>query len=641
MELLVENLKNIEYLKTDFEDKKMNFVFGISGSGKSAIANALTSSEINDYIKVGKKTENLKILVNGAERNLSQFAVYDEKQVENLYLYSEDGSDAYEIIFSNNENYIEAVNEFEKIVHELSSHKNKLMDQQRIISKLLDTQSIKKLTAKGDLPKTADVNKIIDIHSKTNSTSLNMAISYGQDKVGWLKKGRDFEEFNKNICPFCEESLSNNRITEVNDISSIDNKFFKVIESDKSIYDELKIPKPDYFDVETLKEHSMLMISYVNILNDLVAINDFLELARIEDLDPKKLTKINVSKDFEDKFPEVYKIVQETNINLETIKQQLSKIKYQMKNIISTNINEINNTLKYMGIKYKIVERPIKPNEKRASFLLKHVDETKEDVNQVSFLSTGEKNIIALIFFMIKNQRKNLIIDDPASSFDEYRRKIIFNYIKKKYKKRTVIVLSHDEVFSKFAIKAKYMEKNADIGIVKFMSNYDGTPKMLDITVEDYKSLSSFIKNKLASTDIYLSKIINCRLLLEIECQSQGQTTIEYGYLSAIIHGTSAEDIEKLLIDKNVLENDLLSSIEKSCGIILPKIKEVTDEMLKVDGLSNYEKVFYLRENEQDPIIKSEMSELIHLNDRLAICLNPYKFDTFSPYLYDRITGKS
>lgn len=188
MELLVENLKNIEYLKTDFEDKKMNFVFGISGSGKSAIANALTSTEIHDYIKVGMKTENLKILVNGTERNLSQFAVYDEKQVENLYLYSEDGSDAYEIIFSNNDNYIEAVNEFEKIVQKLSSHKNKLMDQQRIISKLLDTQSIKKLTAKGELPKTADVNKIIDIHSRTNSTSLNMAISYGQDKVGWLKR---------------------------------------------------------------------------------------------------------------------------------------------------------------------------------------------------------------------------------------------------------------------------------------------------------------------------------------------------------------------------------------------------------------------------------------------------------------------
>lgn len=640
MELLVENLKNIEFLKTDFEDKKMNFVFGISGSGKSAIANALTSTDINDYIKIGKQTENLKILVNGADRNISQFAVYDEKQVENLNLYSEDGSDAYEIIFSNNDNYLEAVIEFEKIVHELNSHKNRLMDQQRIISKLLDTQSIKKLTAKGDLPKTADVNKIIDVHSKTNSLSLNKAIVYGQDKVGWLKKGKDFEEFDNKTCPFCEEHLMDKRINEVNDISNIDNKFFKVIESDKSIYDELKIPKPDYFDVKTLKEHSTLMISYVNILNDLVAINDFLELAKIEDLDPKKLTKINVSKDFEEKFPEVYKIVQETNNNLETIKQQLSKIKYQMKNILSKNINEINNTLKYMGIKYKIVERPIKPNEKRASFLLKHIDETKEDANQVSFLSTGEKNIIALIFFMIRNQRKSLIIDDPASSFDEYRRKIIFNYIKKKYNKRTVIVLSHDEVFSKFAIKAKYIENNTDIGIVKFLSNYDGMPKMVDIAVDDYKSLSWFIKNKLASTDVYLSKVINCRLLLEIECQSQGQTTNEYGYLSAIIHGTSAEDIEKLLNNENISEVDILSSIENSCGIVLPKIKEVTDEMLKIDDLSNYEKIFYLRENEHDRIIKSEMSELIHLNDRLAICLNPYKFDTFSPYLYDRITGK-
>lgn len=639
MELFIENLKNIVNLKTNFEDKKINFVFGISGSGKSAIANALTCENINEYVRVGTSIEKFKILVDGNERNINQFAVYDEKQVDNLNLYSEDGSDAYEIIFSNNESYIEAVNEFEKVVSKLNNHKNRLMDHQRIITKLLDSQSIKKLTAKGELPKTADVNKILDIHSKNSSDSLNKAIDYGQDKVGWLKKGKDFEEFKNKICPFCEKELTDGRIQVVNDISNIDSKFFKVIESDKSIYDELKIPKPDYFDISALKEHSTLMITYVIILNDLVTINDFLELVNIEDFDPKKLSKIKVSKDFEEMFSEVYAIVQETNDNLETIKKQLSNIKYQMKTIISKNINGINNTLKYMGIKYKIVERPIKPNEKRASFLLKHINETQNDVNQVSFLSTGEKNILALIFFMIKNQRKNLIIDDPASSFDEYRRKIIFNYIKKNFKKRTVIVLSHDEVFSKFAIKAKYMERNTDIGIIKFMSNYDGNPKMLDITLDDYKSLDNFIRSKLAVTDNYLSQIINCRLLLEIECQSLRKTNAEYGYLSAIIHGTNVNEIEKFLLDNNILEMDLLALIKNKCGIDLPKLNEVTKDMLKMDDLTNYEKVFCLRENEKDPVIKSEMSELIHLNDRLAICLNPYKFDTFSPYLFDRING--
>lgn len=44
-----------------------------------------------------------------------------------------------------------------------------------------------------------------------------------------------------------------------------------------------------------------------------------------------------------------------------------------------------------------------------------------------------------------------MIIDDPASSFDEYRRKIIFDFIYEFHKKSTVLVLSHDHVFAKLA----------------------------------------------------------------------------------------------------------------------------------------------------------------------------------------------
>ena len=45
-------------------------------------------------------------------------------------------------------------------------------------------------------------------------------------------------------------------------------------------------------------------------------------------------------------------------------------------------------------------------------------------------LSFGEKNIIGLILFLLANKDKEmLIIDDPASSFDEYRRKVIFDFI--------------------------------------------------------------------------------------------------------------------------------------------------------------------------------------------------------------------
>jgi hypothetical protein len=309
-----------------------------------------------------------------------------------------------------------------------------------------------------------------------------------------------------------------------------------------------------------------------------------------------------------------------------------------MKNTISSNKNSINQTLKVLGIKYRLVERPIKPREKKASFLLKHISETKEEVNQVSYLSTGEKNIIALIFFLLKNKRKNIIIDDPASSFDEYRRKIIFNYIKKNHNKRTILVLSHDEVFSKFAIKAKYKEKNKNIGIVNFMSNYSGKPFVTDINPDDYKSFEEFVKTRIKLTDNYLSKIVNCRLLYEIECQNSEETNIQYGYLSAIIHGSGAEQIKEFLKKNNFEEKDLLDEINQKWSVKLPMYSKNEIEDAEITELTNFEKIFYLRETIKEKKLRDEMSDLIHLNDKLAICLNPYKFDTFSPYLFDCIT---
>jgi ABC-type lipoprotein export system ATPase subunit len=638
MNIAIKHLKNIDKLDIDIEDKKINFIFGISGSGKSAIADALTKAEMDDLIQVGKQFEDLHILVDGKERNLSNFAIFDEKQIEKLDLYSEEGEDAYEIIFSNNGKYIETVKEFENIVSKLNDKKSQLMNKQFVIRKLLDGQSIKKLTRKGELPKTANVMKIMDIHSKTNSTTLNKAVEYGQDKVSWIKKGVTFDDYNKKICSFCEQSLKDDRITEINDILSIDNKFFKVIEEDESVYNDLNIPKPDYFSVDSLKNHSKTMIDYANILDDILKINSFLELADIDNTEPKELSKIKLSNAFKKSFPDIYAIVEETNANLESIKRQLSIIKYQMKNTISSNKNSINQTLKVLGIKYRLVERPIKPREKKASFLLKHISETKEEVNQVSYLSTGEKNIIALIFFLLKNKRKNIIIDDPASSFDEYRRKIIFNYIKKNHNKRTILVLSHDEVFSKFAIKAKYKEKNKNIGIVNFMSNYSGKPFVTDINPDDYKSFEEFVKTRIKLTDNYLSKIVNCRLLYEIECQNSEETNIQYGYLSAIIHGSGAEQIKEFLKKNNFEEKDLLDEINQKWSVKLPMYSKNEIEDAEITELTNFEKIFYLRETIKEKKLRDEMSDLIHLNDKLAICLNPYKFDTFSPYLFDCIT---
>jgi len=135
-----------------------------------------------------------------------------------------------------------------------------------------------------------------------------------------------------------------------------------------------------------------------------------------------------------------------------------------------------------------------------------------------------------------------------------------------------------------------------------------------------------------------LSKIVNCRLLYEIECQNNGETNIQYGYLSAIIHGCDVEEMKEFLDKKNFEEKDLVDEINKKCSVELPMYSETEIEDAEITNLTNFEKIFYLREMINEKKLRDEMSDLIHLNDKLAICLNPYKFDTFSPYLFDCIS---
>ena len=57
MDIIIENYKGIERLEYKIKDNKINFLFGISGSGKSSIANALIDDNMESHLKIGKSLD--------------------------------------------------------------------------------------------------------------------------------------------------------------------------------------------------------------------------------------------------------------------------------------------------------------------------------------------------------------------------------------------------------------------------------------------------------------------------------------------------------------------------------------------------------------------------------------------------------
>ena len=54
-----------------------------------------------------------------------------------------------------------------------------------------------------------------------------------------------------------------------------------------------------------------------------------------------------------------------------------------------------------------------------------------------------------------------------------------------------------------------------------------------------------------------------------------------------------------------------------------------------------YAKLINIKDFQKEDIdlLKTEFDNIVHLNDKLFVSLNPYKFDYFSPMIFDIITN--
>lgn len=315
----------------------------------------------------------------------------------------------------------------------------------------------------------------------------------------------------------------------------------------------------------------------------------------------------------------------------------------------------MNSYLDRFGIKYNFSVSSYLNDSRSLSYLLYHKQDEKKD-NRINGLSYGEKNIISLILFLLSAKDSFIIIDDPASSFDDYRRSEILELIYDICSGKTVLVLSHDHIFMKYAIfnkknSKKLIESGKDVpsiihkyndntGKIVTLENYNiGNINVKNIDYDDFDVLKNHILKFINNSMEYFRLIINLRLYYE--CIRNQDNENVYQYLSAIYHRTPVEEIEKFLSDNGLVESELLNEIYEQTKIRLSSIPK--DEYYNIDikKLSMFEKILYYRDLVSDTVIKNSYNNVVHMNESLQTCLNPYKFNYFSPFVYDDLQQRN
>ena len=654
MQITISNYNNIRNLDYEIEDSKINFLFGISGCGKSSIAKALTKKSSEDNIPYN--TENIPFVeVNQGSITFNEYEMFDLDYMKRVLIEKQDGTDIYHIMIGNNGELNALKEEYNKYIESLLMQRENIFNIKGKIDTLINDLKIS-YTRSNDYRNGCIIKKITK-NLDENKLNYLKSKNYSNKQVKWFSDGKNTDSYKNGKCPFCNKKLSDYRKSIIDKITIIDAKSFEKINAQNAIFNLLNIKEPNWMKKKEVDKFNKQIRMYYDLLPQFEILTQYINVASKTNIFLDKLEKITVTKEMRILYPEIAKEMDNFNNKYSNIRKKLGKIKSETDKLLKKNRERINDYLNILGIPYEFFETNINDDQKNAEFIIraknsKNTDMQKDRVNNLSY---GERNLIGLIIFLISHKEDDfLIIDDPTSSYDEYRRKVIFDMLYKcKGENTTMLVLSHDHIFAKYAIYhfEKSKEKRYDrlgtleklyynqTGKIDYIETYNETI-IKPIKKDNFDSMTNFIKERLKELphEINYLVAINLRLYYEINKASRYHKEV-YGYLSQILHRKEKSEIIESLEKANKTENDILSAIKDYLKIDYDVLDNEYKLGINIDSMTNFEKLIFTRENcsknKLGKEIKNELNNIVHMNMAYAICLNPYEFNYFSKFVYN------
>lgn len=655
------NLRNIASLELEIPEEKVSFITGSSGSGKSTIGKAIEGNYDENDVKAGADPASLIVKRTPDEVTVRKFSTDTERS-----LYTEEvSSGVFDVVMANDGELELAKEEFLKSVSALKEFEQELRNRRRDIDGFL-AKTKYKLNKNGAFAKTSMVGAAQSALANSPVAQAELIKERGGQYLSWLLTGVSFPEWvDEKTCPFCcAEAVSDDRVRYLNEVtSSGDVKGFDHIPLLHTGADELGLSIGDLFDAVELDKLAELTKALAEERNSIDELLRFLDAPNTDLRDNTDLLKcINPQDTAFARYDKLPKVLAAAKSSSAAAKKRFGDLKGAFQRTIRRNKDAINEQLSRFDIPYRFELRDLNVGNGTASFFLVHQD-SNAPRDYRGKLSYGERNVISLILFLMQPAEPGnlILIDDPVSSYDEYRREQIYKLIINRDDKNTILLLSHDHVFAKYALfhhlRAKtnraqkrdlspLEERVLDrTGKVMYLTNIDGRARADEINFNDYDTMANHILTRLQSNDLsYYQIVINLRLFYECQRENEKDKLI-YSYLSAILHASREKDLSacqiKLLdqlMDKGICEGVLVQTIEERTGVLLPFFASIGEKDLsETEGFSLIEKIAVLREFEKNKDLKAEMSDIVHMNAALVHCLNPYKYYPCSKRLREKV----
>lgn len=589
----IHNCNNIKNGTIRIEPNKLNIKYGINGTGKTTIANAIKYSvkedklqDLQSYYSTDKASIEVspkfnKILVFN-EEFINQVVFVEDEVIENsfeVFLKTPD----YEAKKRQLDEHLKILREIVVEDSEIVDLKNKLMT----INGKFSRTSTGKLSTTGVLKSLLSKQNLYNI--PTELESYRPFIENADNNIAWIdwvNRGDAFD--NIDCCPYCSEGLKENHIQKKElfkktykkkDSQNLKEILELVQELKEFISDEKYNDLIKYIKSETPDDVIKMIVGKLTTELDLLisrfdAISDFgrknIAMADISDIE-QQISHMEIPVDIFEIFrgEKLLNIFSRINEKVVQLKGEVSSLKKEMgelKGLLLATINasqmDINDFLKTAGINYEIEIRA--EDETNSKTILKQCfsDEKSNVENIREHLSWGEKNAFSLILFMYYAHMQNadlIILDDPVSSFDSNKKYAILHRMFKNMGKqqislldKTVLLLTHDfEPITDFIVVGKMSRDNA---VASFVWNENGIVAEQIIDPEDDVCIiTEEYANIARKSDINIvSRVAFLRKLCELNGR-QGEWGEAYEILSCLVH---ASGIRRKLANDTYVDMD-------------------------------------------------------------------------------------
>lgn len=663
-----------DYKKTnDFLINKIDEIFGENDEYKKNkdpfIEHILKPEDVNNII------EKIKELIDIENITISTKNILNDKYTKN-YNYD------YQVNINNDllkqevikylkeknknqtEEYNKSINEFEiKIKNLLNVLSTNLLLQVEEIKKELEIE-VKKYK----------IIKTIDDENKKFVQKLIEGKDVNYNEVeDWQREGYKFhKEIEFKTCLYCHNEDIQSNVKE-NYTALYENKYIKLLNSLKLIvekyindiinskvkYDLIK----NFYEKTDRKKEKLIIEDIYKKIEEIQKIINEIYTKKI--FDDQIIEKIKVLLEYYDGVKEIFEKVEQEdkkkeetkfdfNETLKLLYTNIDIIRQVKKEIFLNNLTRIENDLKeriniiqqqeiekvqtylqfYQKIfntKYSIENvRSTMSSAQEANAMLEIKFNNRRKINEIS---TGEKNILALIVFFsnLENELKKLkdnekitiILDDPVNSNDWNiffsLQAIIEDYLQFSYKDKieNVIILSHNVDYAVIQLQ-NLKQKNEK---VKLFRLFPDTCINIDIDLiytSDIKLISNFIFEWLNSFEkngnyYYMNLNESYRVFLSYRKFFE-DLIYERSYISQVkIDGDEKGDIEKI---KNISNNsDFIDLLDYSSKILYNLDDSEINISLFTKKFINVIKIIISNEN----ILKMENSDLTKILNEIKV----------------------